>query len=45
MAKTNLKNKLLEIRDSNFAAAGVGLGYLAMTTKAYAAIHGRGQVF
>ena len=37
MAKTNLKNKLLEIRDSKFAAAGVGLGYFAMTTKAYAA--------
>lgn len=37
MNKISLKNKIMEIRDSKFAAAGVGLGYLAMTTKAYAA--------
>ena len=37
MNKISLKNKIMEIRDSKFAAVGVGLGYLAMTTKAYAA--------
>ena len=37
MNRISFKNKIMAIRDSKFAAAGVGLGYLAMTTKAYAA--------
>lgn len=33
----SLKNRILSVKDSKIVAAGTGLGYLATTTKAFAA--------
>lgn len=37
MEKNNLKNKIMSIRNSRIVAAGAGVGYLAVTTRAFAA--------